>query len=390
MATDAFAGLFGSSLNPQQLQNQLIEQQASQMAGRNLSDMGAFLGYKGGAQLGRGAAGLFGVDVTDPTVKKATDLRRLAEGIDIQTTTGLKEYATRLQSAGFLEEAAKLSTQILAREEQEAKTGKLKAEAEKAGREKQAATPAQQLARTGKFTPASLDKYEESGKFSDLELIDKTNYAVVDTKEGVFVVNKNNPSEKTRIGSPVERGTNLNVGLSTVDKEGNLRQQFTAETKPISTAVSTANRIEQLLNMGSLGEIIAQKQFSKLAGDNNISNRDVEALSNFGDVGQRLAGVLTRFFEGTYSEAQKQEALRLVRELKNSGTAQYNQIKDQYRNRGTAENLPSKTVEFIAPDLPEAMAKPTTPLPPEGTRLRNKKTGKIEVVRNGKLVPEGK
>jgi len=122
MATDAFAGLFGSSLNPQQLQNQLIEQQASQMAGRNLSDMGAFLGYKGGAQLGRGAAGLFGVDVTDPTVKKATDLRRLAEGLDVTKTEGLKEYATRLQTAGFNEEAARLGQQIVAREAQETET----------------------------------------------------------------------------------------------------------------------------------------------------------------------------------------------------------------------------------------------------------------------------
>lgn len=387
MATDQFAGLFGSSLSQQELQNQLIEQRAAQAAQRSLADTGAYLGFKGGAQLGQGIAGLFGQQVVDPMVRKASDLRRLAEGVDIQTTDGLKEYAKRLQTAGFLEEAAKLSTQILAREEQEAKTGKLKAETEKAGREKQAATPAQQLARTGKFTPASLEKYDDTGKFSDLELVDKANYAVVDTAEGVFVVNKTNPNDKTRIGSPVERGTKVNVGVSTVDKESNLRKDFTTETKPIAQVVSTADRIEKLLGLGSLGEIIAQKQFSKLAGDNNISNRDVEALSNFGDLGQRLAGVLTRFFEGSYSEAQKQEALRLVRELKNSGTGQYNQIQAQYADRAKAEGLPEKTVKFIAPDLPTPVA--SAPLPPEGTRLRNKTTGKIEVVRNGKLVPEG-
>lgn len=387
MATDQFAGLFGSSLSQQELQNQLIEQRAAQAAQRSLADTGAYLGFKGGAQLGQGVAGLFGVDVTDPLVRKRVAMQRLAQGVDIQTTKGLKEYATRLQTAGFLEEAAKLSTQILAREEQEAKTGKLVAEAEKAGREKKAASPVQQLARTGKFTPASLEKYEDTGKFSDLELVDKVNYAVVDTAEGVFVVNKNDPKEKTRIGSPVERGTKVNVGVSTVDKESNLRKDFTTETKPIAQVVSTADRIEKLLGLGSLGEIIAQKQFSKLAGDNNISNRDVEALSNFGDLGQRLAGVLTRFFEGSYSEAQKQEALRLVRELKNSGTGQYNQIQAQYADRAKAEGLPEKTVKFIAPDLPTPVA--SAPLPPEGTRLRNKTTGKIEVVRNGKLVPEG-
>ena len=139
--------------------------------------------------------------------------------------------------------------------------------------------------------------------------------------------------------------------------------------------------------MGSLGEIIAQKQFSKLAGDNNISNKDVDNLSNFGDLGQRLAGTLSRFFEGSYSEAQRQEALKLVRELKASGTSQYGQIQQQYVDRAKAERIPEKTINFIAPSLPKDMQTPAQ-LPPEGTRLRNKKTNKIEVVRNGQLVPE--
>jgi len=181
------------------------------------------------------------------------------------------------------------------------------------------------------------------------------------------------------------KGTNINVGLSTVDKESNLRKDFTAETKPITTAITTGDRIEKLLTANTaLGEIIARKQFAKLAGDTNISNRDVEQLANFGDLGQRLAGILSGFFEGTYSESQRQEALGLVRQLKAEGTGQYNTIQQQYRSRAQAENIPEKTATFIAPDLP---IKTSAPLPPEGTRLRNKKTNKIEVVQGGKLVP---
>jgi len=135
MATDQFAGLFGSPLSQQELQNQLIEQRAAQAAQRSLADTGAYLGYKGGAQLGQGVAGLFGQQTVDPMVRKASDLRRLAQGVDVTTVDGLKQYAMRLQTAGFNEEAAKLAGQISVREAQEAKT---RAETMKATRDERA------------------------------------------------------------------------------------------------------------------------------------------------------------------------------------------------------------------------------------------------------------
>lgn len=181
------------------------------------------------------------------------------------------------------------------------------------------------------------------------------------------------------------KGTNINLGLSTVDKEANLRQNFTSETKPITTALTAADKIEKLLTtQTSLGDIIAKKQFAKVAGDTNISNKDVAELANYGDLGQRLAGTLSQFFEGRYTQGQREEALALVKQLKGDASSQYSSIQKQYRDRAVAENLPGKTAEFIAPDL---AIKAKTALPPEGTRLRNKKTGKIEVVQGGKLVP---
>lgn len=142
MATDQFAGLFGSPLSQQELQNQLIEQRAAQAAQRSLADTGAYLGFKGGAQLGQGVAGLFGQQAVDPTVRKASDLRRLAEGVDVTTVDGLKQYAMRLQTAGFNEEAAKLAGQISAREAQEAQT---RVQTMKATREAQALSREEKL-----------------------------------------------------------------------------------------------------------------------------------------------------------------------------------------------------------------------------------------------------
>jgi hypothetical protein len=181
------------------------------------------------------------------------------------------------------------------------------------------------------------------------------------------------------------KGTTVNVGLSTVDKESNLRNNFTAETKPLTTAILAADKIERLLRSNSsLGDIIAKKQFAKVAGDNNISNRDVAELANYGDLGQRLAGTLSQFFEGKYTQGQREEALSLVSQLRGDATDKYSVIQKDYKGRADAENLPAKTSKFIAPDLP---IKAQASLPDEGTKLRNKKTGKIEIVRGGKLVP---
>jgi len=264
-------------------------------------------------------------------------------------------------------------------------------------RERQGLDPLQQLIRAGKYTPESMEKYSMSGNISDLRTIDKPNQAGLPTiaklqsyrDSLVDQLGENHPKVK-EVDQAIKaetqgKGTTVNVGLSTVDKESNLRKDFTLETKPLTTAISSADKIEKLLKSNtSLGDIIAKKQFAKVAGDNNISNKDVAELANYGDLGQRLAGTLSQFFEGKYTQGQREEALTLVNQLKGDAANQYSTIQKDYRNRAVAENLPEKTSQFIAPDLP---IKQSIQLPPDGTKLRNKKTGKIEIVRGGKLVP---
>ena len=380
MATADISGLFGGVLTPEEQQRQLTESRATQFAQLAPSQQLAFMGYKAGAGLGQGLAQAAGVDIQDPSIKRASTLRQLAQGIDVTSADGLQQYAARLQQAGFNTEAAQLGNQILAMR-------KTQSEIARNQRERLAADPLQQLIRSGKYTPQSVEKYDQTGKISDLDPVEKADpTALQETEEGVFLINKKTGEKISRVGTPVKRGTNVNVGLSTFDKESNLRDAFTKETQDIAKSVTTAGRIEKLLSMGSLGEIIAQKQFAKLAGDNNISNRDVASLANFGDIGQRLAGTLSGFFEGTYSEAQRQEALKLVRELKSSGQGAYDQKQQQYRGRAKAEKLSEETINFIAPDLPKDI-RATAQLPAEGTKLKNKKTGETMIVRGGKLVP---
>ena len=119
MATADLSGLFGGVLTPEEQQRQQIETRAAQFAQLAPSQQLAFMGYKAGAGLGQGLAQAAGVDIQDPSIKRATMLRQLAQDLDVTTTNGLAQYAQRLQQAGFNAEAAQLGQAITARRQQE-------------------------------------------------------------------------------------------------------------------------------------------------------------------------------------------------------------------------------------------------------------------------------
>jgi hypothetical protein len=134
MATADISGLFGGALTPEEQQRQLTEARASQFAQLAPSQQLAFMGYKAGAGLGQGLAQAAGVDIQDPTIKKAAALRQMAQGLDVTTTAGLEEYSKRLQQTGFAGEAAQLGQAIAARKQQDAQAALT---AMKASREEQ-------------------------------------------------------------------------------------------------------------------------------------------------------------------------------------------------------------------------------------------------------------
>jgi len=119
MATADLSGLFGGVLTPEEQQMQMTEARAAQFAKLDPSQQLAFMGYKAGANLGQGLAQAAGVDIQDPAIKRATQLRQLAQDLDVTTTNGLAQYAQRLQQAGFNAEAAQLGQAITARRQQE-------------------------------------------------------------------------------------------------------------------------------------------------------------------------------------------------------------------------------------------------------------------------------
>jgi len=395
------AGLFTTPEQYQQQRQAVQRAQAIQMASLDPFQQGQAniqMGFNRLADVGAGALG-----IQDPQLQQLSTINQLASQFDTGTSGGMAAFANALRERQLYGPAAQLAAQVaplrLKEAEAQAKT------AERLTNEQKNATAIADSAGLQRGTSEWTDKYNtelarltagsKGANIKEIGVAEKTREPVYFdvTTDSQFVVKKdpNDPTKQIRVpfNGGVDRTTaniGVNPSLSLVDKESNLRKDFTTETKPLTTIITTADRIDRLLTGNtSLGEVIARKQFAKLAGDTNISNRDVADLANFGDLGQRLSGILSGFFEGKYSEAQRQEALGLVKQLKAESSNQYMTVQKQYRDRAAAENIPEKTSQFIAPNLPVAQK---AALPPEGTRLRNKKTGKIEVVRNGKLVPE--
>ena len=98
MATQSVQGLFGGMGSPEEMQRAALEQKAMQFAQLSQDQQLGAMGYKGGANLGRGLASAFGVDVQDPSIKKATMLRQMASQYNTNTVQGLKDMAAALQS----------------------------------------------------------------------------------------------------------------------------------------------------------------------------------------------------------------------------------------------------------------------------------------------------
>lgn len=152
MAT-ANPSLFGMLGDEEAMQRQLDEQRAKAFAEQTQEQRLASMGYKAGSQLGRGIAGAFGVDVTDPVIRQASQLRQMASQFDTTTPEGLMQYAQAIRSVNpdlAMQAAAKAQT--------------MRVEADK---------PLQELIKAGKYTPESIKAFSVSRDVADLKLMDK-------------------------------------------------------------------------------------------------------------------------------------------------------------------------------------------------------------------------
>ena len=106
MATDNITtALFGGSMLPEDMQQQLIRQRAAEFAQLTPSQQLAQAQYTMSANAGQGLAKAMGVDITDPQIKMMSELKSLSQGIT-PDAEGLAKYATILSQKGYQTQAA--------------------------------------------------------------------------------------------------------------------------------------------------------------------------------------------------------------------------------------------------------------------------------------------
>ena len=181
-------GLFTSPQQYQQQQQDLARSRAMEFA-----RLDPF--QQANAAIGQGAYGLAGaiggaLGGVDPQLQKITQRQQMLSQLDqgnpdsfmqvaqMATQNGDPEFAMAIADAG--RKAASEYALIAQRT-----------------REKQGADPFEQLVRSGKYTPASLSKYQTSKNVADLELLEKT-------KDDVVVVGNALVSKTT--GKPIYEG----------------------------------------------------------------------------------------------------------------------------------------------------------------------------------------
>jgi len=188
MATSEILGLFQS---PEQYQANQLAQFRQRSANEVQLDpfQQAAIGMRqAGYQLGGGIGGALGG--VDPQLQKITQRQQLLSQLDQSDPESFMKVAQAAAQIGDNEFAMAIA-------QEGRKAASEYALIAQRTREKQGADPFEQLVRSGKYTPASLSKYQTSKNVADLELLDKT-------KDDVVVVGNALVSKTT--GKPIYEG----------------------------------------------------------------------------------------------------------------------------------------------------------------------------------------
>lgn len=286
-------------MSPQEMQSQLLNQRAAQFAQMSPDQQLGMMAYKAGSGLGTGLAGAFGVDVQDPTIKRATKLRELASQYNINTAAGLRQMADALRTTDP-DMALQLTQKAAAMDLEGAKLTSEQALAAQRGREKQAASLDEQtfLELAKKSTPASVAAARAAG--NDIKLLELTEKAETKSEFERILADLKLPPEQERSLKQrfVEAKLNpdpsglksLNAQLASLQVQ---QKQFELDQKKEREVTDKANAIEKLstaetsidtaLSTAEKALKLAPGSFSGAAGQATLSAipwTDAKALKN--------------------------------------------------------------------------------------------------------------
>jgi hypothetical protein len=280
--TEIVKGLFGFS--PQELamqRDQELTTKANAFAQLSPEQRATQMLYKGGNQLAGAVGGMLGAQ--DPQMKKSSDLQGIMQSGDFNTVEGATAMAQQAAAMGYGNEAQQMYAHAQSLRKSAADLGLTEARTQQALREKQGADPLQQLIRTGKYTPASVQKYSETGNVSDLDNVEKADQtALSETSEGIFLVNKTTGEKIARVGSAPDRSTRVTVSPQ-IKLPADVNALASGYEKAIEGDVNVMNlagTAKGLINQAAMSNNptaweSARTQVAKAVGEGKLSNEDI-------------------------------------------------------------------------------------------------------------------
>jgi hypothetical protein len=392
------AGLFSTPEQYQQQQRQALYEQAvqeSKLDPYQQARVNLQTGVQGLAQAG---AGMLGAE--DPQMKAMSALRELASKYDTNTSGGVAALAQELQQRGMQQQAYQLGQQALAMREKEA-TIQTKTMERLTPEQKNAAGLADS-AGLQRGTPAWAEKY--SSELARLTTANKPNalpnIAKLQEYRRQAVTNGASTTELAQIDAVIKaegfgKGTNIQLSpeIKMANQELDWRKQFLSENKPVIEQAANVQQALGLLQQSQQSPFadaaFANTVVSAFGGDKQKSKSEIDRLVKAGSLDERVANTVKGFFEGTTSAKTKEDQLKVLTAVDKVLEQRYNTSAKSWSDRLSKANVnPAMVVPAYNENVRTDSVSNKTKLPPEGTRLRNKTSGKIEVVRNGQLVPE--
>lgn len=370
MATIA-ESLFG--VTPESLQRQRqqqLRQEAMDFA--SIADpfqQANFAIYQGAGNLARGVGGLLGAQ--DPELMRVRQRQELLQGINPADPASLRAAAQRAMEANDFQAAQMLADRALSAERTQAQIGADVALAGQRSRERASADPVQQIIRTGKYTPASVAAYQESGRIADLVAVDKEDpTALTEVNGKVVLINKRTGEPIRELGAAPERGTRVNVSPEikmAPDIVGAVKAADTATEKEVNM-LDSARLAKQLINQtansnNSQTWEAARTTIAKAVGENKLSNEDIRRTGVDPRLVQGALDWVNKKIEGVPNQDIQQQLFMLGSVLENNAAARYDAKIGRFRSAAQAAGFPGNPSTYF----PTA-AERNQPTPQSGVR----------------------
>ena len=368
-----FSNIAGGDLAT--MQDQLDEQRAAAVGKSSANEIYKQMAYKAGSGLTRGIGGLLGADMIDPELKRKSLRASIVGEINPEDEKSLKEGVTKLQQAGFAEDAFALSAKLLERQKKVAEIDSEKALAAQRSREKQAASIEDktfvELAK--KATPKSVAAAMKAG--NDISLLEVPEAVKVSTygqvlkdagfKEGTpeFQAKMTEFAKAELEATKKGRGTNItNVLPKTAKDITELRKDVQALTKDYQNqsdaagdAIGFADMALKENNFSAVSSL--SRSLAKAAGEAQLSRTDVEAFGIDPSLVGYVADTVKRLATGTPTADTLKKLRQLAVALKNKADSRIKLEEDKTIEVARASgNYPKEQLETLFRRRPSTAA----------------------------------